>query len=193
MVPVVNGLEEKYQDEVEFRKIDVNSPTGKSTFQAYSLRGHPGFVLLSPDGTTLWSGVGEQPAELLEEQIRLVLGEQPTQMATNYASLVDKLKSTGVSVEIGESVSQPFFTPQGQVIKLSGEDIQVFGYMSEEEAIKESMQVSTDGSSVGTTMISWIDTPHFYQTGKIIILYVGNNPEMIEILSEVLGPQFAGG
>lgn len=193
MVPVVNGLEEKYQDEVEFRKIDVNSPTGKSTFQAYSLRGHPGFVLLSPDGTTLWSGVGEQPAELLEEQIRLVLGEQPTQMATNYASLVDKLKSTGVSVEIGESVSQPFFTPQGQVIKLSGEDIQVFEYMSEEEAIKESMQVSTDGSSVGTTMISWIDTPHFYQTGKIIILYVGNNPEMIEILSEVLGPQFAGG
>ena len=193
MVPVVNGLEEKYQDEVEFRKIDANSPTGKSTFQSYSLRGHPGFVLLSPDGTTLWSGVGEQPVELLEEQIRLVVGEQPNQMATNYASLVDNLKSTGASVEIGESVSQPFFTTQGQVIKLSGEDIQVFEYISEEEAIKESMQVSTDGSSVGTTMISWIDTPHFYQTGKIIILYVGNNPEMIEILSEVLGPQFAGG
>ena len=65
--------------------------------------------------------------------------------------------------------------------------------MGEEEAIKESMQVSTDGSSVGTTMISWIDTPHFYQTVKIIILYVGINPEMIGILSEVLGPQFAGG
>jgi hypothetical protein len=193
MVPVVNGLEEKYQDEVEFRKIDANSPTGKSAFQAYSLRGHPGFVLLSPDGTTLWSGIGEQPAAILEEQIRLVLGEQPKQMATNYASLVDNLKSTGASIEIGESVSQPFFTAQGQVIKLSGEDIQVFEYMSEEEPIKESMQVSSDGSSVGTTMISWIDTPHFYQTGKIIILYVGNNPEMIEILSEVIGPQFAGG
>jgi len=193
MVPVVNGLEEKYQDEVEFRKIDANSPTGKSAFQAYSLRGHPGFVLLSPDGTTLWSGIGEQPAAILEEQIRLVLGEQPKQMATNYASLVDNLKSTGASIEIGESVSQPFFTTQGQVIKLSGEDIQVFEYMSEEEAIKESMQVSSDGSSVGTTIISWIDTPHFYQTGKIIILYVGNNPEMIEILSEVIGPQFAGG
>jgi len=193
MVPVVDGLEENYQDQVAFRRVDANSPTGKTAFQEYSLRGHPGFVLLSPDGTTLWSGIGEQPAAILEEQIRLVLGEQPKQMATNYASLVDNLKSTGASIEIGESVSQPFFTTQGQVIKLSGEDIQVFEYMSEEEAIKESMQVSSDGSSVGTTIISWIDTPHFYQTGKIIILYVGNNPEMIEILSEVIGPQFAGG
>jgi len=193
MVPVVDGLEEKYREQIEFRHIDANSPTGKSAYQAFALRGHPGFVLLSPDGTTLWTGIGEQPAEILEEQIRLALGEEPNQMATNYASLVDNLKSTGASVEIGESVSQPFFTTQGQVIKLSGEDIQVFEYMNEEEAIKESMQVSKDGSSVGTTMISWIDTPHFYQTGKIIILYVGNNPEMIEILSEVIGPQFAGG
>ena len=73
MRPVVDGLEERYQDQGEFRRIDANSPTGKSAFQAYALRGHPGFVLLSPDGTTLWSGVGEQPAEILEEQIRLAL------------------------------------------------------------------------------------------------------------------------
>ena len=73
MVPVVNGLEDKYRDKVEFRLIDANSPTGKAAFQAYSLRGHPGFILLSPDGTTLWTGVGEQPAEILEEQIRLSL------------------------------------------------------------------------------------------------------------------------
>jgi len=193
MVPVVNGLEEKYQDEVEFRRIDANSPTGKSAYQAYTLHGHPGFVLLSPDGTTLWTGIGEQPADILEEQIRLALDKLPEQMVSDYASLVDNLKSTDASVEIRESISQPFFTPQGQVIKLNGEDLQVFEYVSEEESIKGAMQVSADGSSVGTTMITWIDNPHFYQSGKIVVLYVGNTPEVIEILTEVLGPQFASG
>jgi len=193
MVPVVNGLEEKYQDKVEFRRIDANSPTGKSAYQAYSLRGHPGFVLLSPDGTILWTGLGELPAEILEEPIRLALHEQPEQYASDYDSFLANLKSTRISVETGERVSQPFFTPQGQIIKLNGEDVQVFEYVSKEEAFQEVMQVSADGSSVGTTMITWIDSPHFYQSGKIIVLYIGNTPELVEILIEVLGPQFAGG
>lgn len=193
MVPVVNGLEEKYQDKVEFRRIDANSPIGKSAYQAFSLRGHPGFVMLSPDGTILWTGIGEQPVEILEEQIRLVLNEQPEQLASDYASFLAKLKPTRISVETGDRVSQPFFTPQGQIIQLNGEDVQVFEYVSKEEAFQEVMQVSADGSSVGTTMIAWIDSPHFYQSGKIIVLYIGNTPEVIEILTEVLGPQFAGG
>jgi hypothetical protein len=193
MVPVVNGLEEKYQDKVEFRRIDANSPTGKSAYQAYSLRGHPGFVILSTDGTILWTGIGEQPAEILDEQIRLALNEQPEHIVSDYDSFFANLKSTRISVETGERVSQPFFTPQGQIIKLNGEDVQVFEYVSKEEAFQEVMQVSADGSSVGTTMITWIDSPHFYQSGKIIVLYIGNTPEMVEILIEVLGPQFAGG
>ena len=193
MRPVVDGLEERYQDQVEFRRIDANSPTGKSAFQAYALRGHPGFVLLSTDGRTLWSGVGELPADKLEEQIRLALDKLPEQMVSDYTSLVEHLKSTGASVETGESVSQPFFTPQGQVIKLNDEDVQVFEYVSEEGANEEAIQVSADGSSVGTTMVSWIDTPHFYQSGNIIVLYVGNTAEVIEFLLEALGPQFAGG
>ncbi len=183
MVPVVNGLEEKYQDKVEFRRIDANSPTGKSAYQAYSLRGHPGFVLLNPDGTILWTGLGEQPAEILEEQIRLALNEQPEQFASGYDSFLANLKSTRISFETGEWVSQPFFTPQGQIIKLNGEDMQVFEYVSKEEAFQEVMQVSADWSSVGTIMITWMDSPHFYQSGIIIVLYIGNNPEVVEILT----------
>ena len=71
--------------------------------------------------------------------------------------------------------------------------MQVFEYVSKEEAFQEVIQVSADGSSVGTSMITWIDSPHFYQSGKIIVLYIGNTPEVIEILTEVLDPQFAGG
>lgn len=48
------------------------------------------------------------------------------------------------------------------MIKFNAEDLQVFEYLSEEEAKKEIEKVSTDGSSVGTTMITWMDTPHFF-------------------------------
>lgn len=79
MAPVVDGLEQKYSDKVEFRRIDANSPTGKAAYQAYALRGHPGFILLSPGSTMLWSGIGEQPVEELEEPIRRALDELPEQ------------------------------------------------------------------------------------------------------------------
>jgi hypothetical protein len=193
MVPVVNGLEEKYRDQVEFRRIDANSQTGKSAYQAYALRGHPGFVLLSQDGKTLWTAIGEQPADAMEEPIRLALDKLPEIIVLDYNKFVDELKSIGALVESGNYISQPFFTPTSQVIKINGEDIQVLEYVSEEEADKEAMQVSTDGSSVGTTMLTWIDTPHFYQSGKIIVLYIGNSPQVIEFLTQLLGPQFAGG
>ena len=149
--------------------------------------------MLSPDGTILWTGLGELPAEILEEPIRLALNEQPEQYASDYDSFLANLQSKRISVETGERVSQPFFTPQGQIIKLNGEDVQVFEYVSKAEAFQEVMRVSADGSSVGTTMITWIDTPHFYQSGKIIVLYVGNNSEVIEMLTDLLGSQFAGG
>jgi hypothetical protein len=42
-------------------------------------------------------------------------------------------------------------------------------------------------------MVSWMDTPHFYKTGKIIVLYVGSDTTVLELLEGVLGPQFAGG
>ena len=70
MVPVVDGLEADYRDQVEFQRIDANSPIGKTAYQVYSLRGHPGFVLLSPDGTTLWTGLGEQSRQDLEKQLK---------------------------------------------------------------------------------------------------------------------------
>jgi hypothetical protein len=69
MVPVVDGLEEVYQELVEFRRIDANSPIGKSAYQAYALRGHPGFVLLDSDSTVLWKGIGQQTFENLERPI----------------------------------------------------------------------------------------------------------------------------
>lgn len=69
MQPVVNGLNETYGDQIEFRELDANAPDGQQAFRAYALPGHPGYVLLNPEGEVLWRGFGEQSQEDIEEQI----------------------------------------------------------------------------------------------------------------------------
>ena len=75
MEPVVDGLENEFGDQIEFRPIDAATRDGQTIFRAYGLRGHPSYVVVDPTGAVLWTGFGEQPAETLEAQMRLVLGE----------------------------------------------------------------------------------------------------------------------
>lgn len=95
-------------------------------------------------------------------------------------------------METGEPISQDFFTPEGSILKVNGADIQVFEYSSAEEMENEASQVSPDGGSIGTSMLMWVDAPHFYKSGRILVLYVGSNPTVLDLLETTLGQQFAG-
>ena len=113
--------------------------------------------------------------------------------AIDLDTLVNRLEAAGATVEMTGTVSQPFFTPEGQVITVNGQDVQLFEYENEADAKAEADLVSPDGGSVGTSMMSWIATPHFYNNGQLIVLYVGDHNDTIELLDGVLGSQFAGG
>src|SRR5687767_11892790 len=109
-----------------------------------------------------------------------------------HVELVDALRAAGATVEPSEPVTQAFFTPEGNIIKVNGADVQVFEYESAEAMENEASQVAPDGGSIGTTMVTWVDTPHFYKAGHIIALYVGSDQAVLDLLEQVLGPQFAG-
>ena len=110
----------------------------------------------------------------------------------DQASLIAALKASGATVEAGEPVSQAFFSPEGSIIKVNGADVQVFEYESAGAMENEASQVAPDGGSIGTSMVTWMDTPHFYKAGGIIVLYVGCDESVLGLLENVLGPQFAG-
>jgi hypothetical protein len=112
---------------------------------------------------------------------------------TDYVSLVDHLRATGAAVEPAGEISQAFFSVKGQVIKVNGNDVQVFEYESEAAAEVEARLVSPNGSSIGTTMVTWVSTPHFFKASRLIVLYVGDDATTLSTLEVVLGPQFAGG
>ena len=112
---------------------------------------------------------------------------------TDYVSLVDTLRAAGATVDASGTVSQPFFAPQGQILTVNGEDVQAFEFPSTEEANAVAETVSADGSSIGTSMVGWVAPPHFYKTGKLIVIYVGSDGGVISALQAAMGSQFAGG
>ncbi len=78
------------------------------------------------------------------------------------------------------------------MIKVHGEDVQVFQYSSTAATDAQAAPVSPDGSAVGTAKPHWVGPPHFYKKGNLLVLYVGDNDTVLQALEAVLGPQFAG-
>ena len=108
------------------------------------------------------------------------------------AGLRAALEAAGAAVETGDPISQAFFTPEGSIVKANGADVQVFEYESAEAMESEASQVAPAGGSVGTSMMMWVDTPHFYKAGRIIVLYIGSDQTILDLLEKAIGPQFAG-
>jgi hypothetical protein len=78
------------------------------------------------------------------------------------------------------------------MIRVHGEDVQVFQYANAAAADAEAAPISRDGRAVGTRRIQWIGSPHFFKREKLLVLYVGENAKVLGSLEAVLGRQFAG-
>jgi Tol biopolymer transport system component len=109
------------------------------------------------------------------------------------AALVDALQLAGHSVEISSPIEQPFFFVTGQIVVVDGEEVQVFEYPDSAAAAADAALISPDASSVGTSIMNWMRTPHFYSKDRLIALYVGENDSITAALADVLGEPIAEG
>jgi len=110
----------------------------------------------------------------------------------NYSSFIDGLEKNGASMELVEILEDTPFSIPGFVVLVNGEHIQVYEFFSETKTLEASIMISQDGTEIGTSIIRWIDEPHFYSKGNVIVQYIGHNPEMLNLLDSLLGNQFAG-
>jgi len=110
----------------------------------------------------------------------------------NYSSFIDGLEKNSASMELVEILEDTPFSIPGFVVLVNGEPIQVYEFFSETKTLEASLLISHDGTEIGTSVIRWIDEPHFYSKGNVIVQYIGHNPEMLNLLDSLLGNQFAG-
>lgn len=103
-----------------------------------------------------------------------------------YVELIDALRGADATVEQTGTVEQPFFSVSGQIIRVNGEDVQLFEYADETARQAESEQISPDGSAIGTSMVTWVERPNFWAKGRIIALYVGTDQGILDLLEGIL-------
>ncbi|MGH2626996.1 MAG: hypothetical protein ACRDHY_10140 [Anaerolineales bacterium] len=107
--------------------------------------------------------------------------------------LLDALRAAGATVEPVREIRQPFLSVPGKVLTVNGVEIQVFEYENEAAMRAEAETISADASSVGTTIVTWVDAPHFFASGKLIVIYVGTESWLVKLLGAILGQPIAVG
>jgi len=140
-----------------------------------------------------WDEINHQ--YVLKQQPKLPSSNYSTQFdgkVIDFQSLVSAIKSRGLAVEQIEKIDDSVFEVPIQVISVGGMDLQVYEFDSESDVSIAKEIVSSDGTEIGLSVIRWMDTPHFYSQGKIIVQYIGHNSEMLNLLDLFLGNQFAG-
>jgi len=120
---------------------------------------------------------------------------------SNRADLVAALRAKDLTVEEVDRLSKPMVPFQGAqtgtVLRLSGDglsksaEITVYEYADDAALAADAEQILPDGS-LETTKILWIEPPHFFESGQVLALYLGSDQEVLDLLTGVLGPQFAG-
>ena len=116
--------------------------------------------------------------------------------ATTYNDLITSLEKADFNV-ITEDVEKSILQGQRKWLTIKeNENISVYLYESNEKMEEDSSYIDEGGTSYdngkSATKISWVSYPHFFKKDNIIVLYVGEDLEIINALKEIVGLQFAG-
>lgn len=104
--------------------------------------------------------------------------------------LLDALRAAGLDVTVTGPVDDPLFAAQAQAIDVGGAYVQIFEFESQEAAAEAASSVSGGGTIIGTTTVDWVEPPHFYRVGRLIVLHAGSDETLLDALAGVLGEPF---
>ena len=114
----------------------------------------------------------------------------------DHVSLVDNLRSRGLTVMPLESIAQPFLRGDGTVLGIGGAGVaptrlQSFEYESPQAAAADAATFGPDGNPRGVH-VDWLAPPHLYLKGRVLVIYLGADQAVTGLLTALLGPQFSG-
>ena len=117
----------------------------------------------------------------------------PGDQVFDLADFAEILFINRVPVELGSEEVFGFLPIPALHFTIQGADVLVFELIGPGTAISVAAAISEDGVTINGETIPWPATPHFFLEGRIIVLYLGDDPQVLAILEAFLGPQIAGG
>jgi len=157
-------------------------------FEGYAVKHFPPLFCLPLVAALAVTNCAAQPADSNQPQ----QDSSRARPVTDYVSLIDYFRAAEIKVQAEGKVEQPFLSVTGRVIKVHGEEVQVFQYSSAGAMEAQAAKISPDGRTVETSKIHWLGPPHFFKKEKLLVLYIGDESKTLKALEAALGRQFAG-
>ena len=89
------------------------------------------------------------------------------------------LTAAGATLELGDTVENDYLTVPGQILNIDGEEVQIYTYNSAEDVDLQASQIPETADPE--------DRPHVYRMGRMLVLYTGGDPGVLDLLEDVLG------
>jgi hypothetical protein len=108
--------------------------------------------------------------------------------------LVAELQAQGVSAAMGTDLDAGLLGGVPTIVCAGDESVTVYEYRDVDSTIAAAALIDQDDPSmVGNAIVEWAGTPHFWLRDRVIVLYVGEDPEVNAALRNILGRPFAEG
>jgi hypothetical protein len=132
----------------------------------------------------------------------LACGRNPTgpsdpQLTEPVAALIAALAQQDATVVPMERMPRESHCLSVGALRLAvdGENVYVFDYETADATNRDASTVSPDGGTINRSdracAFFWVGPPRFYKNERVIVLYVGTNPDLIRRLEALLGKPFA--
>ncbi|NLY54395.1 MAG: hypothetical protein GX060_07250 [Firmicutes bacterium] len=120
-----------------------------------------------------------------------------THLQSSLAKVVAALQAESMPATYKPAADSEFLAGKRYWFTLeNGEHFSVHVYRNSKQAQEDASYVDGGGCSYTrpgrAVNVSWAGLPHLFLKDNIIVLYVGENAEMLATLKSVFGEQFAG-
>lgn len=107
----------------------------------------------------------------------------------------DAMSDKGYDFEV-QDVEEDFLLTTRKRMTIDDTVIDIYLFNNDKAMEKEAAYIDSDGygydNGIRRLKVSWINAPHFYKKGSLIIQYVGEEKNIMSSLEDILGQQFAG-
>jgi len=125
----------------------------------------------------------------------LVKLQAPKGKLLDAPSLVASLREQGLQVKQifneADDYETSLFSEKAKHLLVNGFPVLVYEFKTKPQAVEEMKTVSKKGYQIGETMMGWVERPHFYQKGRLIVGYIGKIPIILDVLEKSLGNPLA--
>ncbi|MCG3212131.1 MAG: hypothetical protein FOGNACKC_05778 [Anaerolineae bacterium] len=75
MTPIVDGIEQTYQDRIVLKRVNAELGSGPATMRQYHIPGHPTLLVFDQNGQETSRFVGPQLAEVVSSELDKLLDQ----------------------------------------------------------------------------------------------------------------------